>query len=78
MAGTADGEEAAPAELEGAASWICGDRPRMAAAEEEEPGVLGPPAVVRAIWGGLLDLISDVASVLMVGICSRICCFDAC
>ena len=77
MAGTADGEEAALAELEGGASWICGDRPRMAA-EEEEPGVLGPPAVERAIWGGLLDLIGDVASFLMVGICSRICCFDAC
>ena len=30
LAGTADGEEAALAELEGGASWICGDRPRMA------------------------------------------------
>ena len=86
LAGAADGEEAALAELEGGASWICGDRPRMAEVEEEEElGVLGiriwmscPPAVERAIWGGLLDLIGDVASFLMVGTCSRICCFDAC
>ena len=86
LVGAADDAEAALAALEGGASWICGDRPRMAEVEEEEElGVLGiriwmscPPAVERAIWGGLLDLIGDVASFLMVGTCSRICCFDAC
>ena len=38
-----------------------------------------PPAVERAIWGGLLDLIGDGGtSLLMVGTCSRMCCFVGC
>ena len=37
-----------------------------------------PPAVERAIWGGLLDLIGDGTSFLMVGTCSRMCCLVGC